>query len=635
MDNLNLNSMHIYVRFSRQHNTIDRINYVIQRQGEKFICSAGNHDMVYWHRLALECDRAAKNCKQGSSSTQAREAIVYIPNEFLEYKIEEQKDILEDLAERIRHLTGTDCIIACHNSHPNSDDLEGNAHLHILISERPLLHKDEIKLADRDLFFDENNHKQRTKAAILDEFGQLRKGCYIIPKGEVVSLFGSKYSDMKSPRWTRNMKQHLCNWINETFEPDKERVVYSSDSPFVVQQHVGKECSKEVKQRIREDNIRIKKYNQYIREGIISVDEAMWYKPLIMSAPQRGLEAEAVYMALFNEDYPEEFAITEFMGTAERTSKPLTAEELNKRELRRLYRSAHIERTLARTSSNDEEKRKHQRLARHYSAEIDRMHKELGHWNLARYDSEFQKDKAELEALQTMIEETKYRISVYASQPGETSLARYRAEKRTLLDLYVAEKSLTRQIAKNRDLLKKGSKDDILKIDFSKRLESAEARRTAKTESFKDHTVAKEMVLYSCNNAQAIIDSAEIQQKLGIQSQAELIQSIEFFEKNLVRLKESLARNEDLEEYYRNKKLQCEQSELCKISKCIDDSVKEQERIKQLLALRESEYMQLKRAAYGDDVYHGFDHEEFQQNINYSELFEKHKPKIDYNHKEY
>ncbi|MBR5306715.1 MAG: hypothetical protein IKU47_07320, partial [Oscillospiraceae bacterium] len=377
------------------------------------------------------------------------------------------------------------------------------------------------------------------------------------------------------------------------------------------------------------------KWNRYIREGIISIDEAIWYKPLIMSAPQRGLEAEAVYMGLFNEDYPEEFAITEFMGTAERTSKPLTTEELNKRELRRLYRSAHIERTLARTSSSDEEKRKHQRLARHYSAEIDRIHKALGYWNSTRYDSEIQKDEAELEALQTMIEETKYRISVYASQPGEISLAKYRTEKRNLSDLYVAEKALTRQIAKNRELLKKGNKDDISKIDFSKRLESAEARRTAKAESFKGHTAAKEMILYSCSKAQAIVDSAEIQRKFGIQNQYELVQSIEFYEKNLVRLKEALARNEDLEGYYRDKKLQCEQSELFKISKLIDEAVKEQKRIEQLLALRESEYIQFKRAAYGDDVYYGFAQEEFQQNINYTELFERHKPSIDYEHKEY
>ena len=58
------------------------------------------------------------------------------------------------------------------------------------------------------------------------------------------------------------MKQHLSDWINETFEPDKERVVYTNDSPFIPQQHVGKEISKEVKEHIREDNKRIKKWKR-------------------------------------------------------------------------------------------------------------------------------------------------------------------------------------------------------------------------------------------------------------------------------------------------------------------------------------------------------------------------------------
>ena len=92
----NLNTINIYVKVSRQHDVLDRINYITKRQGEKLVCIAGNQDIEnYWKPLALECDRATKNCKQGRSSTHGRESIVYIPNEFLEYKIEEQKDILE------------------------------------------------------------------------------------------------------------------------------------------------------------------------------------------------------------------------------------------------------------------------------------------------------------------------------------------------------------------------------------------------------------------------------------------------------------------------------------------------------------------------------------------------------------
>ena len=61
MDKINLNTISIYAKVSRQHDVVDRIQYITKRQGEKFICSAGNHDIDYWKQLAMECNRATKN----------------------------------------------------------------------------------------------------------------------------------------------------------------------------------------------------------------------------------------------------------------------------------------------------------------------------------------------------------------------------------------------------------------------------------------------------------------------------------------------------------------------------------------------------------------------------------------------
>ena len=99
-----------------------------------------------------------------------------------------------------------------------------------------------------------------------------------------------------------------------------------------------------------------------------------------------------------------------------------------------------------------------------------------------------EKDQEELERLRSMIENTKYKISVYASRKGEISLAKYRTEKRNLSDLYIAEKALVKQIAKNYEIMKIGDKDAMRKMDFSKRLESAEARKSANEESFKNYS---------------------------------------------------------------------------------------------------------------------------------------------------
>ena len=114
-----------------------------------------------------------------------------------------------------------------------------------------------------------------------------------------------------------------------------------------------------------------------------------------------------------------------------------------------------------------------------------------------------------------------------------------------------------------------------------------------------------------------------------------MFERLDYAEKNLVRLKEALFRCEDLEAHYRDKKQYCDDAELYKITKRINDIVGEQERIKNFIAMREAEYIKLRKARYGSNAYMGVTQQEFDKSINYLEIFEKHKKQIDYEHKEY
>lgn len=626
----NIDTINIFARITRQHDVIDRIAYMTRRQGEKFVCSAGNSDMSYWHQLALECSRSTKNGK----ATQAREIIVYVPNKFLLLDNVKQKAILSALADNIRQWCGTDCIIAAHNSRPD-DEIE-NAHLHILIADRPLLHKNEIKYAERNMFYGADHRRRRTKKEILDENGNLMEGCYIIRKGEAIKLFDKKYSDMDLPCWAVNMKKHLAEWINEVFIPDIERVVYTADSPYIPQQHIDKKYSTEIKNRIKEDNNKIKTWNRLVREGGIFPDEAMFYKGFILLSPERGIECENIYRSLYFESYPEEYDMPEQLISSPRTVHPMTAEELKKRELRRFYRAAQNERNLAAKAKDYNERLHHQKLARHYSAEIDRMKKEAGQWDLERYYREMQKDQEELQKLQAMIENTKYRIYLYAQKSGEIYRSKYITEKRNLSDLYIAEKALTRQIAKNKEIFANANAAAQRKMDFTKRLESAKARSNAQKESKRDHSKPHEAVFGdgSYSKAQAIMDLLQIQREYGIQNDSELMETIDSAEKNLVRLKEALNRNEDVIEYHNNKRKDAAPEDIFKIEKYIRRLQKEQEEITKLISLREQEYRRLRKALYGLNAAKGYSQDEFSDEISYNELFDRHAIRIDYEHEE-
>ena len=61
---------------------------------------------------------------------------------------------------------------------------------------------------------------------------------------------------------------------------------------------------------------------------------------------------------------------------------------------------------------------------------------------------------------------------------------------------------------------------------------------------------------------------------------------------------------------------------------------KEQEHINAVVDSREKEHLELQRALYGKNIFEGIYRDEFKKEINYNELFERHRMKIDYDHKE-
>ena len=76
------------------------------------------------------------------------------------------------------------------------------------------------------MFYDENGKHVRTKKEILDEAGQLRKGCKIIPKGEVYerTLFNIKDSRFKNDRFLDEVKRSYTDLINIYVKDDKQKL---------------------------------------------------------------------------------------------------------------------------------------------------------------------------------------------------------------------------------------------------------------------------------------------------------------------------------------------------------------------------------------------------------------------------
>ena len=107
-----------------------------------------------------------------------------------------------------------ECISALHHNKRKT-----NYHIHLIFSERKLLDEPVEKTATSNMFYDENGKHVHTKKEILDEVGQLRCGCKIIPKGEIYerNVFTIKDSRFKSDVFLDKVKtflyrsyQYLC-----------------------------------------------------------------------------------------------------------------------------------------------------------------------------------------------------------------------------------------------------------------------------------------------------------------------------------------------------------------------------------------------------------------------------------------
>lgn len=86
-----------------------------------------------------------------------------------------------------------------------------NYHIHLIFSERLLLEMPDNKIATRAVYFDETGKRVRTKKEITGEDGAIRRGCTVIPKGEIYEhhMFTTKDTFFKSKGFLAEVKELL------------------------------------------------------------------------------------------------------------------------------------------------------------------------------------------------------------------------------------------------------------------------------------------------------------------------------------------------------------------------------------------------------------------------------------------
>ena len=253
-----------FIQMSKLTNVKGRINYISSHaRQENLYAVYETTDRNFWKELANCNQEEFKKSGTKGNCIEARELIIALPESFVEY---EPSKLLQLFTEYFKQTYGTECITALHHNKRKT-----NYHIHLIFAERKLLEQPIEKIATRNMFYDETGKHVRTKKEILDETGQLRQGCKIIPKGEVYerNIFTVKDSRFKSETFLDEVKHSYTNLINIYVKnKGEQQKVFDKNGVYLPTKKIGKNNPKAA--QVEEDNQMRVLWNQVVDRALIS-----------------------------------------------------------------------------------------------------------------------------------------------------------------------------------------------------------------------------------------------------------------------------------------------------------------------------------------------------------------------------
>ena len=261
--------LYFITTITKLSNVRGRITYISSHAKQEHLYAVyETTDRNYWTELARCSQQEFKKSGVDGKCIEARELIIALPESLYEQGMPDM--LLKSFTDKFKEKYGVECVAALHhNKHMT------NFHIHLIFSERQLLSEPVIKIATRNMFYDEHGNHVRAKKEILDEVGNIRKRCKVIKKGEVYEkkLFTSKNTRFKQEDFLDKVKLFYTRMINRWVTDEKDRLtVFDRNGPYLATKKIGKNNSKA--EQIEKDNRLRMDWNREVDRAIIS--EVLW-----------------------------------------------------------------------------------------------------------------------------------------------------------------------------------------------------------------------------------------------------------------------------------------------------------------------------------------------------------------------
>lgn len=256
---------HSFIQMTKLHNVMGRIDYITStvKQENLYAIYATQPLRSFWKDL-VKCNRE-EFTKSGTTGKciEARELIIALPEGLYHF---EHDYLIKHFATDFKKKYGVDCYAALHHNKRKT-----NFHIHLIFAERTKLEKPVVKVASRNMFYDESGKHVRTKKEILDESGDIRNGCKIIRKGEVYEKkeFSVKDDRFKQDSFLDEAKVFFTSEINQLVLHEEDRLkVFDKNSPYLATKKIGK--NNPMEEQIKADNEVRREWNRTVDRAIVS-----------------------------------------------------------------------------------------------------------------------------------------------------------------------------------------------------------------------------------------------------------------------------------------------------------------------------------------------------------------------------
>ena len=228
-----------------------RIDYISNPKRQEYLYATYQTEGAtpeFWKNLARENQLDFKASGSAGKCIEGREFIIALPESFVQYRAD---DVVRLFTETFHKRYGVECSAALHHNKTKT-----NYHIHLVFSERKMLEQPEVKIATRNMFYDEQ--------------GNIRAGCSIIPKGEVYEshIFTKKEEWFKNKAFTKEVKELFTDTINRYVKEKSEKLfVFQQGGVYLATKKIGKNNPKA--EEIKADNAARQEWNRTVDVALV------------------------------------------------------------------------------------------------------------------------------------------------------------------------------------------------------------------------------------------------------------------------------------------------------------------------------------------------------------------------------